>query len=371
MEKFIIYKVNNILYYTMGIKSLRTLIEKYAKEAITEKHLNSYKNEIITIDTSLYMYRIKYSNNNKFIEGFIKQIIRFLRNGIIPVYIFDGKPPKAKDFVLQTRKDKKITLNEKIKEVGELIQKAIVEPDMLKNVEKFKVKELVNGKIGLERECTLEDLKEEYTKLNKRNICVRRADFEKLRELFNHMGIPYIISNGEAETLCAKLCRCGMVKGCLSEDMDILPNGGKIFLKNFNSNKNIIKEFNLEVILEKMDITYEQFIDICILCGCDYCPKISGIGPVNAYRLIKKHKCIEEVLNNLSIKNKVPDNFNYKNARELFICEYEGICELTDQMKLKQPNMEILAQFMKDNEVSTRIDKIINKSLVKYHNNIL
>jgi len=355
----------------MGIKSLRSLIEKYAKEAITDKHLNTYKNEIITIDTSLYMYRIKYSNNNKFIEGFIKQIIRFLRNGIIPVYIFDGKPPEEKKSVLQSRKDKRITLNEKIKEVEELIQKAIVEPDMLKNVEKFKVKELIEGRVQLERECTLEDLKEEYAKLNKRNICVRWDDFEKLRELFNHMGIPYIISDGEAETLCAKLCRCGMVKGCLSEDMDILPNGGKIFLKNFNSNKNIVKEFNLDVILEKMDITYEQFIDICILCGCDYCPKISGIGPVNAYKFIKKYKCIEKTLNHLSKKNKVPNNFNYRNARKLFTCKYEGICKLTERMKLKQPNMDTLVQFMRDNEVSTRTYKIINKSLVRYYNNIL
>ena len=354
----------------MGIKSLRSLIEKFAANAITDKHLKTYRDKIITIDTSLYMYRIKYSNNNKFIEGFIKQIMRFLRNGITPVYIFDGKPPKEKEFVLQTRKDKKLSLNERIKDVEQLIEKAIVEPNILNNIEKYKVKELSDGKVNLERECTLEDLKEEYSKLNKRNIDVRWSDFVDLRSLFDNMGIPYIMSNGEAETLCAKLCRCGMVHGCMSEDMDILPNGGKKFIKNFNSNKNTIKEFDLDIILTSMDITYEQFIDICILCGCDYCPKISGIGPMNAYKLIKKHNCIEKVLKNLTKKNKIPDNFDYQKARELFICEYEGISELTEKLKLKNPDIEELNKFLSDKEISVKTNNLINKRLLKFHKNI-
>ena len=85
----------------MGIKNLRSLIEKYAIDSITKKHLETYNNKIITIDTSLYMYRIKYSNNNNFIDGFMKQIMRLLRNRITPVYIFDGAPPAEKETVLR------------------------------------------------------------------------------------------------------------------------------------------------------------------------------------------------------------------------------------------------------------------------------
>jgi 5'-3' exonuclease len=32
------------------------------------------------------------------------------------------------------------------------------------------------------------------------------------------------------------------------------------------------------------------------LCGCDYTPKISQIGPVKAYKFIKEEKSIEKVL---------------------------------------------------------------------------
>lgn len=45
----------------------------------------------------------------------------------------------------------------------------------------------------------------------------------------------------------------------------------------------------------------DQFIDLCILCGCDYTGKITNIGPVRAYDLIKKHKNIETILDFLNI----------------------------------------------------------------------
>lgn len=34
----------------------------------------------------------------------------------------------------------------------------------------------------------------------------------------------------------------------------------------------------LAQVLEELGLSQEEFIDVCILCGCDYTPKISGIG---------------------------------------------------------------------------------------------
>ena len=45
-----------------------------------------------------------------------------------------------------------------------------------------------------------------------------------------------------------------------------------------------------------------QFIDLCILLGCDYCESIRGIGPKRAMDLIKQHKSIEEILKHLDAK---------------------------------------------------------------------
>jgi len=43
----------------------------------------------------------------------------------------------------------------------------------------------------------------------------------------------------------------------------------------------------------------EEFIDLCILCGCDYTKNIGGIGPVKAFKFIKDCSTIEKVLEKL------------------------------------------------------------------------
>lgn len=42
------------------------------------------------------------------------------------------------------------------------------------------------------------------------------------------------------------------------------------------SKKLDIMEIDLSRVLQGLNITMEQFIDICILCGCDYCDSIRG-----------------------------------------------------------------------------------------------
>jgi flap endonuclease-1 len=68
----------------------------------------------------------------------------------------------------------------------------------------------------------------------------------------------------------------------------------------------------------------DQFIDFCILCGCDYTGKISNIGPVRAFNMLQKEHNIEHVLGWIgkSAANKerysVPEDFDHYTARNLF-----------------------------------------------------
>ena len=62
-----------------------------------------------------------------------------------------------------------------------------------------------------------------------------------------------------------------------------------------------------------------QFIDLCILLGCDYCDSIKGIGPHRALELIKKYNSIEAVLETLDRKKyPIPEDWPYDEARRLF-----------------------------------------------------
>jgi len=72
----------------------------------------------------------------------------------------------------------------------------------------------------------------------------------------------------------------------------------------------------------------KEFVDLCILCGCDYTHSIGGMGPVTAYKLIKEHETIEGVLERVKVLNEdpakkkkyiIPENFLYEESRALFL----------------------------------------------------
>ena len=61
-----------------------------------------------------------------------------------------------------------------------------------------------------------------------------------------------------------------------------------------------------------LDLTYHQFVDLCILLGCDYCDSIKGIGPVNGLKLIKQCGDLEGVIAHCEKKKiALPEPFPY------------------------------------------------------------
>lgn len=281
----------------MGIKSLNKLLQKYASNACVQKNLSDYSGKIIAIDTSLFLYKfISMAKNGLPYEFLLAQIIDFLRNGIIPVYVFDGKPPVEKNATLLERRERKQQLQERKLELETQI--AISTDD----------KEIRNLKKELEKTCRF-------------MIYITPEIIRETQLLFDAVGIPYLHCDGEAEVICSRMIKAGIAFGCLSEDMDVLANGGRIMLRNYAVYQNTVMEYNLDVVLEKLELSYSEFVDLCILCGCDYTGTIKNVGVERAYRFIKKHRKIETVLA-MEIKDStyfaIPADFNYRRARELF-----------------------------------------------------
>ena len=74
-----------------------------------------------------------------------------------------------------------------------------------------------------------------------------------------------------------------------TEDMDALTFGTNVLLRHLTfseARKMPIKEFHLNSVLEGFELSQEQFVDLCILLGCDYVDKIKGIGPKKAIELV-------------------------------------------------------------------------------------
>lgn len=396
----------------MGIKNLKYLIGKYAAGAVNEIFLYSYENKVLAIDTSIYLYRFIYKNGEP-LELLVKQIMRLLKNKIIPLYIFDGKPPKEKNEVLDERNEKKKELTTRQAQIKILIKKKskekkdkednvkesnieeFLEEQPLttesphietKGIEEIDSEEIITDEITIAedlKDMSLEELREELEKVEKRIIVVNGKVISECKKLFDLMGIPYIIANGEAESLCAWLIKKELVCGCLSEDTDILANGGKLFIRNFNVNNNKVIVYDLDKILKSLGVNYQEFVDICILCGCDYTSTIKNIGVEKAYKFIKDYKNIEDVIEYVNEYNKknieknkdaryiVPKNFDYKTARHLFYTcgQKEDYNRCKEIIKLSTPQVDNILKFLGD-DIKITVKNDIKRNLKKFHETI-
>jgi len=190
---------------------------------------------------------------------------------------------------------------------------------------------------------------EALAKLNKRTLRVTPQHSEEAKKLLSLMGIPYVNAPCEAEAQCAAMVKAGVCYGAGSEDMDSLTLGVPLLLRHLNYSESRglpILEIRLEKVLEGLGLDMDQFIDLCILLGCDYCDSIRGIGPVRAMQLIDKYKTIEGVLDSLDReKYKVPENFPFREIRELF--KHPEVTDPTTlDIKWPAPDEEGLIEFL-------------------------
>jgi len=286
----------------MGIKNLKKIIQKHAPNAISDKP--SLYNQKIAIDSSilLYKYRYTYSEDNFHIQGFLYKVIELLERGIIPVFVFDGKPPDAKNNTLNKRNETRIKMKERIHELTEI-------RNTIKDSPIVDPYEFINSDDDVVENEQIKEIKKLNTKIRnieKNILVVKKIHSEQVIEFLDSLGIPYLQAISESEEMCAFLQKKGFVDYVVTEDTDALTFGAKKVI--FGE-----KVYDLEIILRDLDLTFDSFIDFCILCGCDYTTTIPKVGPVNALKLIKKFHSID----NFDIK--LPEDFDYQTSRNLFV----------------------------------------------------
>lgn len=279
----------------MGIKGLQKIISENTNDCIIERDISFYRGKIIAVDASLVLYKFiiairnsgcDYINREGYTSSHIYALfiktLNFLKYGIKPIYVFDGKPPSLKKKILNNRK--KIKLNAKVK-----YENANNNNDKIKYFKKI--------------------------------VELKKHHIDECKELLNILKIPFIVAPGEADAQCAILAKTGKVWGVFTEDMDILTFGSPRIMKNISSSNKKVIEIDLDRITNKLGISYDQFIDLCILLGCDYCNTISGFSKSDALSVIKENDCLDEIINNInngSLKYKIPYNFPYSQVQDYF-----------------------------------------------------
>lgn len=310
----------------MGILGLSKLIADIAPQAVKEYEIKNYFGRKIAIDASMSLYQFLIavrSEGNQLtsvdgettshLMGTFYRTIRLVENGIKPVYVFDGKPPELKSGELSKRAEKR-------EEAQKELEKATEAGDAA-SIDKF----------------------------NRRLVKVTKQHGEEAKDLLKLMGVPVVDAPCEAEAQCAALVKSGKVFGAATEDMDALTFGSKILVRHLTfseARKMPVQEFHLDQVLSGLELSQKEFIDLCILMGCDYCSTIRGIGPKRAIDLIRQHRSLEEILKNIDLKKyQPPEDWNFAQARQLFVTpEVKDPDEI--ELKWSDPDEEGLVKYL-------------------------
>ncbi len=206
-----------------------------------------------------------YGNITSHLSGLFYRSINLMENGLILVYVFDGKPHPLKDKTIKER----IALKEKAEEE---YRTSLAMGD----VEKAK------------------SFASRTSKLTKEMV-------EESKELLSALGISTVDSPSEGEAEASYLSQKGRVYSVVSQDYDSLLFGTPRLIRNLtvtgkrrNPRTGKALDINPEIIelsetLHSLSISREQLIDIGILVGTDFNDGIRGIGPKKALQLIKKY----------------------------------------------------------------------------------
>jgi flap endonuclease-1 len=375
----------------MGIKNLSKLLQKIAPNSISNIDYKSFHNTTIGIDASNILYQYIAALRSKgddlttstglittHIYAILYRTIDLLKKGITPIYVFDGKSPDIKNITIESRQDLKNKANIKLKKIMD--EEIEIIQDYEKKIKTLK-KDNDHIKITEELLDKQKELKIKKGNIMKQTVSINKDIINDCKEILDLFNVKYIEASEEADTQLAYMTKNNLIDYVISEDMDLLTFGCTKLIRNYSGKKDI-KLIKLEDILDETELKQEQFVELCILLGCDYLDTIPGIGFNKAYTLIKKYGSIEEILKN-NPKIKPSDNFlnNYKNIVKYFMKPKHNIMTVNEWNNFKKPHkyesinreklLDILVnKYEFDNDICIKLLNYKNKSIKRQTQNI-
>jgi len=270
-----------------------------------------------------------------YLSGLFYRNIKFLENGIKPIFIIDGPPPDFKMKVLRERNRIRDEAKRKWKEA----------------VEKGEKEKIITYAQGTSK-VTIDMVAE-------------------ARNLLESMGIPCVQAPSEGEAQACLLVKKGDAYAVGSQDIDSLLFGSAKMIRNLSvtGKRKLPRQqkwieikpelIELERVLSELGLTKEQLIIVGILVGTDYNPGgIKGIGPKSALKLVKEKRILENVLKDIEWKfdtdpQKIYEFFLNPPVKEDYNLEW------------KEPDKEKIMKIMVDEHdfLEERIKRGVNRLL--------
>jgi flap endonuclease-1 len=245
----------------MGNADLRQLA------AIEPIEFSELAGATVAIDAHNWLYRyltttVKWTSDGVYttaageevanLIGVVQGLPKFFEHDITPVMVFDGGVTDLKTDEIERRREEKEKAKERAKEAREA-------GDAI-----------------------------EAARLESRTQRLTDTIHETTRELLRLLDVPVVEAPAEGEAQAAHMARTNTVDYAGSEDYDTLLFGAPHTLRDLTS-KGDPECMALDATLDEHDLTWEQLVDVGILCGTDFNDGVSGIGPKTAVKLVGEH----------------------------------------------------------------------------------
>jgi len=222
---------------------------------------------VVAVDAHLWLYRyltttVKWTSDGVYttddgeevanLVGIVQGLPTFFEHDITPVFVFDGGVTDLKSDEVEHRREQREAAEERRRaaaERGDAVEAARLE-----------------------------------ARTQRLTGVIQRTS----RELLDLLDVPYVEAPAEGEAQCAYMNRIGDVDYAGSEDYDALLFGAPFTLRGLTS-KGDPELMDLEATLADLDVTYEQLIDVALLCGTDFNDGVSGYGPKTALQAVTEH----------------------------------------------------------------------------------
>jgi 5'-3' exonuclease len=222
----------------------------------------------------------------------VKNVLEpLVSNGVTPVIVCDGNATKMKS---ATQKNRRKTTE---KYADQQVEAEI-------RLEKLRISHSTTKEEPLDEEEKNTQLEEmlivnsEMVELNKRivtaikgSVRISDSDKESVRTLADRLGIPFIVAPSEAEKYCAQLVREGHAIAAFGNDTDLYVHGCNMVITKIKDNH--ARVVFLHNILTQLELSYNAFVDLCIMLGTDYNNNVPKFGPKRCYELIRHYGSLD------------------------------------------------------------------------------
>lgn len=310
----------------MGVNGLNEFIKNKYPLTINYGHISYFSFKRISLDVSPFIYRfmnVYGKEDNKWLRCFINLVILFKKNYVRVIPVFDGECPVEKK---REQQDRKMVKDKKIEDIKTLEEDMVdyqvsgVITDRLRKINqnfsppKKKASLLHSLSNESKDEINIEKVMEYIQKQNNHIVNINKDDIQKIKNVFDAFGVPYLVATFESEQLCCALVNSGICDAVLSPDSDCIAYNPKFIINHLDTTDGTIKWIDTDVLRGELNFSKQELQDFCILLGCDYnrtC-KLKNVGPVKAFGLMQKFKSIE------SIENFDVKNIKYEECRKIF-----------------------------------------------------